>query len=63
MAENKSKILIIGGTGHMGKFIVQASANSGHPTFILLRPTTVSDPVKMNLINDFKSSGVTSLYV
>ncbi|KAH7682766.1 Saccharopine dehydrogenase NADP binding domain-containing protein [Dioscorea alata] len=62
MAENKSKILIIGGTGHMGKFIVQTSANSGHPTFILLRPATASDPVKANLINNFNNSGVTILY-
>ncbi|KAH7682776.1 NAD-dependent epimerase/dehydratase domain-containing protein [Dioscorea alata] len=62
MSENKSKILIIGGTAHMGKFIVQASANSGHPTFIVLRPATASDPVKANLINNFKNSGVTILY-
>ncbi|KAF2305494.1 hypothetical protein GH714_005736 [Hevea brasiliensis] len=32
MAE-KSKILVIGGTGYIGKFIVEASAKLGHPTF------------------------------
>ncbi|KAA3467012.1 isoflavone reductase-like protein [Gossypium australe] len=32
MAE-KSKVLIIGGTGYLGKFIVEASAKEGHPTF------------------------------
>ncbi|KAE8675263.1 hypothetical protein F3Y22_tig00111689pilonHSYRG00100 [Hibiscus syriacus] len=32
----KSKILIIGGTGYIGKFIVEASAKEGHPTFALL---------------------------
>ncbi|GMY28394.1 phenylcoumaran benzylic ether reductase Betv6 [Fagus crenata] len=32
---SKSKILIIGGTGYIGKFIVEASAKSGHPTFAL----------------------------
>ncbi|KAF3446335.1 hypothetical protein FNV43_RR11514 [Rhamnella rubrinervis] len=30
-----SKILIIGGTGYIGKFIVGASAKLGHPTFAL----------------------------
>ncbi|KAE8664245.1 Isoflavone reductase-like protein [Hibiscus syriacus] len=34
MAE-KSKILIIGGTGYIGKFIVKASTKLGHPTFVL----------------------------
>ncbi|XP_011083667.1 isoflavone reductase-like protein [Sesamum indicum] len=60
MAE-KSKILIIGGTGYIGKFIVEASAQSGHPTFALLRQSTVSDPAKANLVEGFKNSGVTIL--
>lgn len=33
MAE-KSKILIIGGTGNIGKFLVEASAKAGRPTFL-----------------------------
>ncbi|KAJ4980337.1 hypothetical protein NE237_031174 [Protea cynaroides] len=41
----KSKILIIGGTGYIGKFIVEASLKSGHPTFALVRESTASDPV------------------
>ncbi|XP_057975726.1 phenylcoumaran benzylic ether reductase Betv6 [Malania oleifera] len=61
MAE-KSKILIIGGTGYIGKFIIQASAKSGHPTFALVREATVSDPVKGKLVESFKNSGVTLLY-
>ncbi|KAL0325806.1 UNVERIFIED_CONTAM: Isoflavone reductase-like protein [Sesamum radiatum] len=60
MAE-KSKILIIGGTGYIGKFIVEASAQSGHPTFALLRESTVSDPAKAKLVEGFKNSGVTIL--
>ncbi|KAL8490471.1 hypothetical protein ACS0TY_026097 [Phlomoides rotata] len=60
MAE-KSKILIIGGTGYIGKFIVEASAKSGHPTFALVRESTISDPVKGELIQGFKNSGVTIL--
>ncbi|GLT42802.1 hypothetical protein SLA2020_167850 [Shorea laevis] len=34
MAE-KSKILVIGGTGYIGKFIVEAAAKAGYPTFLL----------------------------
>lgn len=58
MAE-KSKVLIIGGTGYIGKFVVEASAKSGHPTFALVRETTVSDPVKGKIVENFKSLGVT----
>ncbi|KAK9013030.1 hypothetical protein V6N11_041053 [Hibiscus sabdariffa] len=57
MAE-KSKILIIGGTGYIGKFIVEASIKLGHPTFVLARKSTISDPGKSKLIEIFKSSGV-----
>ncbi|KAG8377813.1 hypothetical protein BUALT_Bualt08G0072700 [Buddleja alternifolia] len=56
MAE-KSKILIIGGTGYIGKFILEASAKSGHPTFALFREATISDPVKGKIIEGFKNSG------
>ncbi|XP_057975724.1 isoflavone reductase-like protein [Malania oleifera] len=61
MAAEKSKILIIGGTGHIGKFIVEASAKAGHPTIALVRETTISDPAKAKLIDGFKNSGVTLL--
>lgn len=62
MAE-KSKILIIGGTGYIGKYIVEASAKAGHPTFALVRETTVSDPVKGNLIDNFRNLGVNLVHV
>ncbi|TQD88788.1 hypothetical protein C1H46_025677 [Malus baccata] len=61
MAE-KSKILIIGGTGYIGKFVVEASVKAGHQTFALVRETTVNDPAKANLIEKFKNLGVTLLY-
>ncbi|URD97643.1 Isoflavone reductase [Musa troglodytarum] len=62
MAE-KSKILIIGGTGYIGKFIVAASARSGHPTFALVRSTTApaDQPAKAKLLHDFQAAGVTFL--
>lgn len=62
MAE-KSKVLIIGGTGYIGKFVVEASAKSGHPTFALVRETTVSDPDKGKIVENFKNLGVTIINV
>jgi len=58
----KSKILIIEGTGYIGKFIVQASAELGHPTFALVRESTVSSPAKSQIIESFKSSGVNLIH-
>ncbi|KAJ3694316.1 hypothetical protein LUZ60_009796 [Juncus effusus] len=59
MASEKSKILIIGGTGYIGKFVVWASARSGHPTFALVRDLVPTDPEKAKLVQGFKDSGVT----
>ncbi|KAK1362355.1 Phenylcoumaran benzylic ether reductase 1 [Heracleum sosnowskyi] len=61
MAE-KSKILVIGATGYIGKFLVEAAAKLGHQTFALVRETAVSDPVKGKLIESFKASGVTIIH-
>ncbi|XP_021907994.1 isoflavone reductase-like protein isoform X3 [Carica papaya] len=61
MAE-KSKILIIGATGYVGKFMVEASVKAGHPTFALVRESSVSSPERSQLIEKFRSSGVTLLY-
>ncbi|KAL5557318.1 hypothetical protein UlMin_039554 [Ulmus minor] len=62
MAE-KSKILVIGGTGYIGKFIVEASAKTGHPTFALIRETTAaSSPQKSELIDSLTKSGVTLVH-
>ena len=44
----KSKILIIGGTGYIGKYIVEESAKVGHPTFALVRENTASNPESQN---------------
>ncbi|CAN6687471.1 unnamed protein product [Malus baccata var. baccata] len=55
---SKSKILFIGGTGYIGKFIVEASAKAGHPTYVLVRETTLSNPAKSRVIENFKALGV-----
>ncbi|KAJ0010899.1 hypothetical protein Pint_34692 [Pistacia integerrima] len=57
----KSKILIIGGTGYIGKFIVEASAKAGHPTFVLVRESTLSSPSKSEIVENFKSLSVNLL--
>ena len=59
----KSKILIIGGTGNIGKYLVEASAKAGHPTFALVRESTISDPKRAAIIESFKSLGVIFLHV
>ncbi|XP_010055403.2 phenylcoumaran benzylic ether reductase Pyrc5 isoform X1 [Eucalyptus grandis] len=61
MAE-KSRVLVIGSTGSIGKFIVEASVKFGHPTFALVRESSLSDPAKANIAEGFKSLGVNLLY-
>ncbi|XP_049396137.1 isoflavone reductase homolog A622-like [Solanum stenotomum] len=60
--EEKSKILIIGGTGYIGKYLVKESVKCGHSTFILVRESTLANPEKSKLIDTFKSIGVTLIY-
>lgn len=61
----KSKILIVGGTGYIGKFLVEASATAGHPTFVLVRDSTLSNPApqRSDLIQNFNKLGVTFVLV
>ncbi|KAA0045560.1 isoflavone reductase-like protein [Cucumis melo var. makuwa] len=56
------KVLIIGGTGYIGKFIVQASAKAGHPTYALIRRSSLESPAKNRILNHFKSLGVNFLF-
>ncbi|KAK1558414.1 hypothetical protein Q3G72_002059 [Acer saccharum] len=55
---SKSNILIIGGTGYIGKYIVEASAKSGHPTFVLVRESTLSSASRVKVVENFKNLGV-----
>ncbi|CAL1353539.1 unnamed protein product [Linum trigynum] len=57
----KSRILFIGGTGYIGKFIVEASAKSGHPTYALVRKSTLTSPRRSRIVHSFKSLGVNFL--
>ncbi|GLJ19421.1 hypothetical protein SUGI_0350340 [Cryptomeria japonica] len=57
-----SRILIIGATGYIGRHVVNASLAQGHPTFLLVRSSTASNPEKAQLLDSFKSSGATILH-
>ncbi|KAK3406416.1 hypothetical protein EUGRSUZ_K02552 [Eucalyptus grandis] len=59
-SSNKSKILVFGGTGYLGKHVVGASVSSGHPTFVFTRPATPhTPPSNVHLRDEFRSLGVT----
>ncbi|CAA0336131.1 NAD(P)-binding domain superfamily [Arabidopsis thaliana x Arabidopsis arenosa] len=62
MASEKSKILVIGGTGHIGKLIIEASVKAGHSTLGLVREASLSDPNKGKTVQNFKDFGVTLLH-
>ncbi|CAA2942555.1 eugenol synthase 1-like [Olea europaea var. sylvestris] len=53
MARNESKILIIGGTGYIGSYMVKASIKLGHPTYVYSRPNSS----KKESLNEFESMG------
>ncbi|TKW12955.1 hypothetical protein SEVIR_5G069100v4 [Setaria viridis] len=61
MASEKSKILVVGATGYLGRHVVAASARLGHPTFALVRDTAPSNPAKAALLKSFQDAGVTLL--
>ncbi|KAM0897585.1 hypothetical protein ACQ4PT_022490 [Festuca glaucescens] len=52
------RVLVIGGTGHIGKHIVDASVRHGHSTSVLIRDATPSDPAKAQLLTSFVDSGI-----
>ncbi|KAF4369744.1 hypothetical protein F8388_018801 [Cannabis sativa] len=63
MASPKNKILIFGGTGYLGKFMVKASVPQGHPTFVYVRPINPHDAHpsnsnKLQLHTQFQSMGI-----
>ncbi|KAG0581317.1 hypothetical protein KC19_4G242300 [Ceratodon purpureus] len=58
----KSRILLVGATGEIGKFMVPASVKLGHPTFVLVRPGSASDPAKKALLDEFESLGAVILH-
>ncbi|GMJ12757.1 Genetic Variants in leaf Senescence [Hibiscus trionum] len=55
--EEKSKVLIIGATGRLGYHLAQFSLQFGHPTFILIRDSSLNDPNKAEKLNFLSSAG------
>ena len=53
----KSKVLVVGGTGYIGKRIVMASLAQGHATYVLQRPETGLDIDKAQMLLSFKQRG------
>ena len=49
----KNKILIFGGSGYIGSYMVKASLKLGHPTYVFSRPNSS----KTHLLNHFQSLG------
>ncbi|XP_057456419.1 phenylcoumaran benzylic ether reductase Pyrc5-like [Lotus japonicus] len=62
MAAADTKILSIGGTGFIGKFIVEASLKAGHPTYLLIRESSLSDPARSPIIQKFKTMGANIVF-
>jgi hypothetical protein len=56
-AMEKSGVLVVGGTGYIGRRIVRASLEQGHPTSVLLRPEIGLDIDKLQMLLSFKAQG------
>ncbi|XP_077228457.1 bifunctional pinoresinol-lariciresinol reductase 2-like [Tasmannia lanceolata] len=61
MEGKKDRVLIIGATGYLGRRLVKASMDLGHPTFVLYRPEIASDAEKVQMLIGFKMQGATLL--
>ncbi|XP_028754663.1 isoflavone reductase homolog [Neltuma alba] len=53
----KSKVLVVGGTGYMGRRMVRASLAEGHETYVLQRPEIGLDIDKVQMLLSFKKQG------
>lgn len=57
----KSRVLVVGGTGYLGKRIVAASLAQGHETYVIQRPEIGLDIEKLQLLLSFKRQGAVLL--
>ncbi|KAM0892945.1 hypothetical protein ACQ4PT_025424 [Festuca glaucescens] len=53
----KSRVLVVGGTGYIGRRIVKASLAQGHETHVLMRPEIGLDIDKLLMLLSFKAQG------
>ncbi|GLJ35046.1 hypothetical protein SUGI_0705340 [Cryptomeria japonica] len=58
----KNRILIIGGTGYLGKYMAKASVSFGYPTSILVRPESLAPhSSKAGILQEFTHMGINIL--
>ncbi|KAE9595730.1 hypothetical protein Lal_00031016 [Lupinus albus] len=55
------RILVIGATGFMGQFVTNEILNLGRPTFLLLRPGSIT-PSKAAIVKSFQDKGATLIH-
>ena len=53
----KTRVLVVGATGYLGKRIVRACLAEGHETYVLQRPEIGLDIEKVQLLFSFKKLG------
>uniref|UniRef100_A0A2P2JB03 Uncharacterized protein MANES_11G085900 n=1 Tax=Rhizophora mucronata TaxID=61149 RepID=A0A2P2JB03_RHIMU len=61
MEGKKSKVLIIGATGRLGFHLAEYSFRFSHPTFVLVRDSAFSEPVKAQKLQSLSDAGATLL--
>lgn len=61
-SSNKGRVLIVGATGFMGKFLAEASLSIQHPTYLLVRPGPLIAS-KAAIIKTFQDKGARVIYV
>ncbi|CAD6270035.1 unnamed protein product [Miscanthus lutarioriparius] len=57
MEKSRVLVLVVGGTGYIGRRIVRASLAQGHPTLVLMRPEIGLDIDKLQMLLSFKAQG------
>ncbi|KAF7013815.1 hypothetical protein CFC21_027865 [Triticum aestivum] len=53
----KSRVLVVGGTGYIGRRIVKACLVQRHETYVLMSPEIGLDVEKLQLLLSFKAQG------
>lgn len=62
MVQMGSRLLIIGATGFIGRFVTESSLATGHTTYVLVRSGPVS-PSKAKTIRALQDKGAIILHV
>ncbi|XP_059064445.1 isoeugenol synthase 1-like [Cryptomeria japonica] len=54
-----NRIMLIGGTGYLGKYMAKASVSLGYPTSVLVRPESLAPhSSKARILQDFTDMGI-----